>query len=102
MDVHKKIEVAGILLGLDKKINDLDKKINIMMQRINAIGQLVERGQTVSVVNKPAIPSIVPNISGAQIMNMIAMGWNLEQISYVSGYSSDKITTMYNKARGLK
>ena len=48
------------------------------------------------------MPNIVPDISGKQIVNMMAMGWTVDQVAYVSGYSHNKVVDMYNKAKGIK
>lgn len=79
----------------------INKKINILDSKLNAIYQFLTNGGNVKTV-MTNVPNIVPNLSGTQIMNMLQMGWTIDQISYISGYSYEKIHSLYKKCRGIR
>lgn len=43
------------------------------------------------------IPSYIPDISGKQIFRMIKLGWSIEQIKAISGYSEEEIQKKYQQ-----
>lgn len=94
-EIYKAIKIVnGRMSFINSKLNTLDSKIN-------AVYQYITNGYNIKTVMSN-VPNIVPNLTGAQIVNMIQLGWTIDQISYVSGYSYNKINDLYKKSRGIK
>ena len=93
--IGRSLKVINEKLGIiNNKLNTVDSKLNTIYSSLGNSGQVQAVLQNV--------PNIIPNITGQQILNMISMGWNVDQISYISGYSYDKISDLYRKARGIR
>ena len=85
-------EINRIQTNILKIENETHKKMNYIMAGLNNQPQ---------VVNMP-IPNIVPDLTPKQILGMANLGWNIEQICYISGYTPQKVMSLYNRARGIK
>ena len=99
MEQVEKLKMADVLFSLNPKLKGITQMLQRLERKIDIIGRAVtDKNNNVGF----QMPNIVPDISGKQIVNMMAMGWTVDQVAYVSGYSHNKVVDMYNKAKGIK
>lgn len=68
--------------SIDEKLKTLNDKSDYMLKIIKNFYSL-------------NIPSYVPDVTGRQIYKLCKLGWSLDQIKALSGYSEDEIQKKY-------
>lgn len=96
-------EAGKILLNINEKVNDIHKivtskkDVNININKTQTTQQ-VNSGTDKSMKNWYGlnVPSYIPDITGKQIYKLNKMGWNINQICAISGYSIEEARKKYD------
>lgn len=74
---------AGLCENM-KGIKAVDRKVDSILDMLRNFYSL-------------GIPSYVPDLSGKQIFKMVRLGWTIDQLRAISGYSEEEIQKKYQQ-----
>jgi hypothetical protein len=93
-EINEKLDI------IDNKLSNQKRDINLNVNRNNT---QVNNGNSGSNIRKELdnwyglrVPSYIPDITGKQIYKLNKMGWSIQQICAISGYSQEEAKKKYD------